>query len=250
MRPERLKATQAPPQNPHSTKIGGMRVGGASPSFSWPIQRTRAPQETSQAASAVRPPLDAAEDRSDRPPEIGAIQGADAQRGTEAERGTDDADREKRTGPSRPGEALSDEDQRAVQKLKARDREVRAHEQAHKSVGGVYAGAIRYDYQTGPDQKRYAIGGEVSIDVSPVPNNPRATITKMQIVHRAALAPAEPSAADRAVAAEARRKEFSARAELARERQEGPKERGGPEVRAYLNAGVPASTGAQIDQRV
>lgn len=31
--------------------------------------------------------------------------------------------------------------------LKARDREVRAHEAAHQAVGGQYAGAISYVYQ-------------------------------------------------------------------------------------------------------
>ena len=40
---------------------------------------------------------------------------------------------------------LTEDEQRAVQDLKARDREVRAHEQAHKVVGGQYAGEISYD---------------------------------------------------------------------------------------------------------
>ena len=39
------------------------------------------------------------------------------------------------------------------------------------------------------------------IDASPVPDNPEATIAKMMIVKAAALAPAEPSSADRNVAA-------------------------------------------------
>lgn len=115
---------------------------------------------------------------------------------------------------------LTEEETAQVEKLRARDREVRTHEQAHKSAGGRYAGAISYDYQTGPDGKRYAVGGSVPIDVSPVPNDPEATIQKMDQVQRAALAPAEPSGADRRVAAQASRTRAEARAELAAQRRE------------------------------
>ena len=78
---------------------------------------------------------------------------------------------------------------------------VRAHEQAHKAAAGAHAkGGPTYEYQSGPDGKRYAVGGEVQIDTSPVPNDPQATIQKMQQVQRAANAPAEPSSQDRRVA--------------------------------------------------
>jgi len=97
-----------------------------------------------------------------------------------------------------PGE-LSPEEDRAVQQMKARDREVRAHEQAHKNVGGAHAGAISYSYQQGPNGKQYAIGGSVPIDVSPEAT-PEATIAKMRVVMAAALAPADPSGPDRAIA--------------------------------------------------
>ena len=95
-----------------------------------------------------------------------------------------------------------------------RDREVRAHEAAHASVGGIYAGAPSYSFARGPDGKNYAVSGEVSIDVSPVAGNPQATIDKAQIVRRAALAPAQPSSQDRAVASAAIALEQSARQEL------------------------------------
>ena len=68
--------------------------------------------------------------------------------------------------------------------LKARDREVRAHEQAHATVGGRYAGAPIYSYERGPDGVMYAVGGKVNIDAAPVANDPQATIEKMQIVER------------------------------------------------------------------
>jgi len=122
-------------------------------------------------------------------------------------------------GPA-PGE-YTPEEQRAIDSLQARDREVRAHEQAHISAGGAYVrGGATYQYESGPDGKRYAVGGEVSIDASPVRDNPEATIAKMQVVRSAATAPAEPSGQDRAVAAAASRAEAQARAELSEQRAE------------------------------
>lgn len=105
------------------------------------------------------------------------------------------------------------QEQRVIDQLKSRDREVRAHEQAHAAVGGALAGSPSYEYQTGPDGKKYAVGGEVSIDVSKT-NDPESTIRKMQTVRAAALAPAEPSSQDRKVAAEASRNIAEARAEM------------------------------------
>lgn len=105
------------------------------------------------------------------------------------------------------------QEQRVVDQLESRDREVRAHEQAHAAVGGSLAGSPSYEFQTGPDGKKYAVGGEVSIDVSKA-NNPEDTIRKMQTVRAAALAPAEPSSQDRKVAAQASRNIAEARAEL------------------------------------
>jgi DNA anti-recombination protein RmuC len=59
---------------------------------------------------------------------------------------------------------------------------------------------MEFTFQRGPDGKRYAVGGEVSIDVSKIPGDPQATLDKADQVRRAALAPAEPSAQDRRVA--------------------------------------------------
>ena len=118
-------------------------------------------------------------------------------------------------------EELTEAEQREVEELKQRDREVRQHEQAHVAAGGQYVrGGASFEYATGPDNKRYAVGGEVSIDTSPVPDNPEATIRKAQVVYRAALAPAEPSAADRSVATAAKQMEGEARRDLAEERRE------------------------------
>ncbi len=128
--------------------------------------------------------------------------------------------------PTRPndrndgGKALSEDERRQVEELKKRDREVRAHEQAHLAAAGGYAmGGARYTYKMGPDGKRYAVGGEVPIDVSEVPGNPQATLQKAMTVRRAALAPSNPSSADRAIAAKAAMMAAQARQEMARDSQ-------------------------------
>ena len=104
-----------------------------------------------------------------------------------------------------PEPRFTPEELEQIDQLEDRDQEVVAHEEAHARVGGQYAGAPRYDYQRGPDSQLYAVGGEVSIDLSPIPNDPTATIQKMRQVQAAALAPVEPSAQDRRVAAAAAR---------------------------------------------
>jgi hypothetical protein len=105
--------------------------------------------------------------------------------------------------------------QQQISELASRDREVRSHEQAHAAVGGSYAGAPTYSFKRGPDGQTYAVSGEVSIDVSPIPNDPAATLRKMELVQQAALAPAEPSAQDLRVAAQAQVLAAQARSELA-----------------------------------
>ncbi len=115
-----------------------------------------------------------------------------------------------------------------IRELEQRDREVRSHEQAHISAGGsAVSGGARYEYTVGPDGKQYAVGGEVSIDTSPVPGNPEATIEKAQTVRRAALAPATPSSQDQKVAAQAAQMEAEARMEKIEEQRARPE--GAPE---------------------
>lgn len=117
------------------------------------------------------------------------------------------------------GDGLDPAEEKQVDKLKQRDREVRAHEQAHARVGGAYAGAPSYTFQQGPDGKRYAIGGEVQIDTS-TERTPEATIRKMQVVIRAATAPAEPSSQDLKVAQQARAQLSEAQAQLRQQKAE------------------------------
>lgn len=119
---------------------------------------------------------------------------------------------------------LSPEEQKMVQQLKQRDSEVKAHEMAHLAVAGQYArGGASYTYQQGPDGRRYAIGGEVPIDLS-AEKTPEETIDKMRAIKRAAMAPAEPSSADRSVAASATAQENSARQEVQTEKTEATRQ--------------------------
>ncbi len=98
---------------------------------------------------------------------------------------------------------LTEEEQREVENLKSRDQEVRAHEQAHLSAAGNLAtSGAHYEYENGPDGKRYAVGGEVNISLREG-DTPSETIRNAQQAERAALAPANPSTQDRKVASEA-----------------------------------------------
>jgi len=105
-------------------------------------------------------------------------------------------------------------DLKVVSELEKRDREVRQHEQAHAMTGGQHAGAPNYQYETGPDGKKYAVGGEVNVDMSFSGKNPEEKLEKAQIIRAAALAPREPSPQDRKVAAEASRVVQEAQTEL------------------------------------
>jgi hypothetical protein len=106
------------------------------------------------------------------------------------------------------------QDLELVRSLSQRESEVHAHENAHSAVGGQYAGSANFIYQRGPDGVNYAVGGEVPIDVGVIPGNPGATLEKMLLVQRAALAPTEPSSQDRKVATLAAQLANQARAEL------------------------------------
>ncbi|MEC5397223.1 putative metalloprotease CJM1_0395 family protein [Uliginosibacterium sp. H1] len=110
----------------------------------------------------------------------------------------------------------SQEADAALRELRQTDAAVRRHEQAHlAAAGGIALGAAGFSYERGPDGRLYAVGGEVSIDTS-LEATPEATLAKAQQIRTAALAPADPSAQDLAVAAMASRMEMDARLEMAR----------------------------------
>lgn len=106
-----------------------------------------------------------------------------------------------------------------VQEMVIVESKVKAHERAHKSVGGQYAGMVHFQYVQGPDGKMYIAGGDVSIDLS-AGRNPKDTIQKMEQIKAAALAPADPSSQDYAVAAKAAMILQKAQQQLAQQKQE------------------------------
>lgn len=145
-------------------------------------------------------------------------------------------DKSKNKGPVTEEKDLDSEEKQQVNQLKKRDAEVKAHEAAHMAAGGaVVQGGASYQYERGPDGKMYAVGGEVKIDISPE-RTPEATIRKMQQVKRAALAPAQPSGTDRAVAARAAQIEAKARAE--RSKELNPPEKDDPTADAQPNDAI------------
>lgn len=112
---------------------------------------------------------------------------------------------------------LTPEQLAQIAKLQARDREVRQHEAAHLAAsGGLATSGASFSYQKGPDGVNYAVGGEVGINTSPG-RTPAETIARARTIQAAALAPADPSGADRAVAAAAQQMEIQARAEQAQQ---------------------------------
>lgn len=138
----------------------------------------------------------------------------------------------------------SDAELAVIAQLTATDRHVRAHEEAHLAAAGPYAtGGPTYIYQQGPDGKIYAVGGEVTLDDSPVSGDPAATIEKEKTIIAAANAPADPSAQDRAVASAAAMLLMAAQRQLGQQQdQQAAAQRG--QVAAAYNP--PADTVGQM----
>ena len=88
--------------------------------------------------------------------------------------------------------------------LSAIDATVKAHEWSHLLTLGPYAaGPIQYDFVIDAEGNRYAVGGSIAVDLSPVPGDPEATARKARAVLQAAYAPGNPSGADMQVAQKA-----------------------------------------------
>ena len=124
------------------------------------------------------------------------------------------AEQDNKSTSDEPAGRFTPAEQQKISELELRHTEVIAHEMAHSTVGGQYSGAPNYSYETGPDGSKYAVGGEVAIDTSRVPNDPQATLRKAQQIKAAALAPAEPSSQDRRVAMKADQMASQARQEI------------------------------------
>lgn len=138
-----------------------------------------------------------------------------------------------------------------VAQLRRIDTQVRAHEAAHQSVGGSLVGGASFSYQTGPDGKQYAVGGDVPVDMSTSGDQPAAVITKMQQVQAAAMAPADPSGQDYAVAAQAAQVAAQAqillaeiRSEQSRRSEEQSSQKASSAAQAYARNSLASSSWA------
>jgi hypothetical protein len=195
-----------------------MRVGSRDSVWS-EYGANRAPRPTSDLAQApaVAPvdraearPAPAVQERTQQPGQVDAAEAEAIERKEAA----------KNEGiPRGPGRPLSKEQEAEVQALRQRDAEVRAHEAAHMAAAGAMGGGASFDYQIGPDGRHYAVGGEVPVRTGSA-KTPEEAIRNAAQLRAAALAPAQPSAQDRAVAAEASAMEAAARAEIAARRTE------------------------------
>ncbi|HCY38192.1 MAG: hypothetical protein DKM50_00380 [Candidatus Margulisiibacteriota bacterium] len=105
-----------------------------------------------------------------------------------------------------------------IQKLKAAEAQLEAHEMAHKMVGGMYAGFVTYTMAVGPDGKNYKVQGEVNLDSSAAAS-PEETVRKMERVISAAMAPLNPSPQDRSVVGRAAAMKMQAEQEIRRDKQ-------------------------------
>ena len=159
----------------------------------------------------------------------------------------------KRPASAQGGQLTTAEDAE-VRKLKARDREVHQHEQAHlAAAGGLATSGASYSYEKGPDGVNYAEGGEVSIDTS-AGNTPQETLQRAERVRAAAMAPADPSAQDQAVAAQAGQMAQQASGEIARQRMAptkssrdvGSQVAGNAKVERYYNSSSAANAGGGL----
>lgn len=122
---------------------------------------------------------------------------------------------EKKLAPALTVE-LSDEAIMQVNKLKVRDTQLRQHERAHHAASnGVDVSSASFTYQRGPNGVNYAVSGDVRIDTSPG-HTPEETLARAEMISDVALAPSDPSATDRSVAAKAQYMAMQARSDLMR----------------------------------
>lgn len=113
------------------------------------------------------------------------------------------------------GKTLTPAEQQEVAALKAKDARVRQQASAHQSAGGSSTGSANYRYQVGPDDRSYAVSGEVPINLQ-AGRTPDETIANARQARRAALASSDPSGQDLAVAAQASQMEVAAQARKSR----------------------------------
>lgn len=166
--------------------------------------------------------------------------------GSQAKSSREKSDSSKESAKSETSGELTIDEKRELIQLQSIDRNVRAHEKAHLNAAqGIALSGADYSYQLGPDDKRYAVAGEVSIDTSKA-SGPEKTIDKGNQIIRAALAPANPSPQDLSVAANAEQIILEAQAELMRATYASNQQLKQAEAEAEENQ----NSGNAIDERV
>ncbi len=140
-----------------------------------------------------------------------------ASRDAAAKTSKDAAAKGGKDGKAKAGTAkqLTADQQRDLVELQQTDTHVRQHEAAHQAAGGSLTGGASFSYQQGPDGRSYAVAGEVPVSLRSG-RTPDETINNARQARRAALAPADPSAQDLAVASQATQMEMAAHARKVR----------------------------------
>jgi len=105
----------------------------------------------------------------------------------------------------RKEESLTLKEKMELQELQQTERNVQKHEQAHmRSARNLALSGPNYQYELGPDGKKYVVHGEINIDADISTASEEETIEKARRVQQAALAPNDPSSKDQQSAVKAR----------------------------------------------
>jgi|GEM_PF-4441125 len=121
--------------------------------------------------------------------------------------------------PSADRAAVSSEDLGELRDLQRSDRQVRVQENLQRQMAaGFVRGAPVYEYEEGPDGRRYAVAADTEFELPDArAGDPREAARDAANARRAALASAISSPAEQAFAARAASAEARARAEITRE---------------------------------
>lgn len=150
-------------------------------------------------------------------PEAIALYKSEQQSESESESGS-------KENPAGGDKELSQQEQQEVMELKMTDAEVRAHEHAHKAAAaGLKTTGPNYEYETGPDGKKYAVAGDVNVSYAKS-SDPEVNLKNAQQLKAAALAPADPSSQDRKVAQKADQEIADAKREIMEEQTKAAEE--------------------------
>lgn len=182
----------------------------------------RIQEETAAQISSETQPTDDNAAFASISPEAIALYEAE-QTGTNTTQTNDEQTGREQTGTG-TNQELTPQEQQQLAELKQTDAQVKAHEHAHKSTAaGLTTSGPNYEYETGPDGKKYAVAGDVNVSYQKS-SDPEVNLKNAQQLKAAALAPADPSSQDRKVAMQADREIAKARQEIMEEQNQTEEE--------------------------